>query len=122
LKVPDDEIVVSRNPDAENHRDIYVAVHDAFDTLQRKLQDYVQRKRRYVKRDIRPPRGKIIRILREGNDGYGFIQTEDGREIYFHQNSVLNDHFDDLTVGTEVRYAEENGESGPQASTVELAS
>jgi len=48
------------------------------------------------------------------------IETRDGREIYFHRNSVLNAAFDDLKIGAEVRFAEEEGEQGPQASTVTI--
>ena len=40
---------------------------------------------------------------------YGFIETADGREVYFHRNSVLDDAFEHLTVGSEVRFAEEMG-------------
>jgi cold shock CspA family protein len=50
--------------------------------------------------------------------GYGFIETRAGAEVYFHRNSVLNHAFDRLTTGTEVRFVEEEGEKGPQASTV----
>ena len=39
-------------------------------------------------------------------EGYGFIETADGREVYFHRNSVLDDAFEHLTVGSEVRFAE----------------
>lgn len=49
---------------------------------------------------------------------YGFLETPDGREIYFHHNSVLDRNFDHLEVGSEVRFVEEDGEQGPQASTV----
>jgi cold shock CspA family protein len=51
----------------------------------------------------------------------GFIETADGREIYFHRNSVLDNGFERLTVGSEVRFVEEIGEKGAQASTVRLA-
>jgi cold shock CspA family protein len=51
-------------------------------------------------------------------EGYGFIEASDGREIYFHRNSVLGDGFDDLEVGATVTFNEEQGERGPQASTV----
>ena len=27
-------------------------------------------------------------------EGYGFIETADGREVYFHRNSVLDDAFE----------------------------
>ena len=49
------------------------------------------------------------------------ILTLDGREVYFHKNSVLAPGFDHLEVGHEVHFAEEMGEKGPQASTVRLA-
>jgi cold shock CspA family protein len=64
------------------------------------------------------PRGRVIRLFRE--EGYGFLETPDGREIYFHRNSVLHPGFDRLEIGTEVRFAEEEGEKGPQASTVAI--
>ena len=63
-----------------------------------------------------PPRAWVSRLFPEGGDG--FLQTSDGREIYFHRNSVRHGDFDHLTVGMEVRFAEEQGEKGPQASTV----
>jgi cold shock CspA family protein len=49
---------------------------------------------------------------------YGFLTSDDGREIYFHKNSVLGRAFPPLHVGTAVRFVEEAGEKGPQASTV----
>jgi cold shock CspA family protein len=45
----------------------------------------------------------------------------DGRDVYFHRNSVLNGDFAKLTLGTRVSFVEEIGEKGPQASTVRLA-
>jgi cold shock CspA family protein len=50
--------------------------------------------------------------------GYGFIETADGREVYFHRNSVRDDAFEHLTVASEVRFVEEMGEKGPQAKRV----
>ncbi len=51
---------------------------------------------------------------------FGFLETADGREIYFHRNSVLNGGFARLAVGSRVTFAEELGEKGAQASTVRL--
>jgi cold shock CspA family protein len=62
--------------------------------------------------------GKVARI--DSSEEFGFIETPDGRELYFHRNSVLNDAFARLKPGTAVTYAEEEGEKGPQASTVRL--
>lgn len=53
-------------------------------------------------------------------NGYGFIETPDGRRIYFHKNSVLDADFDRLDVGELVRFREEAGEEGPQASSVHV--
>jgi cold shock CspA family protein len=54
-------------------------------------------------------------------DDYGFIVTPDGREVYFHRNSVVGGDFDRLEAGADVRFVEELGEQGPQASTVHPA-
>ena len=44
------------------------------------------------------------------------LQRQKGRELYFHRNRVLEPGFDQLKVGTEVRFDEEMGEQGPQAT------
>jgi cold shock CspA family protein len=69
-----------------------------------------------VKRHEPAREGRVARIARA--EGYGFIETQDGREVYFNRNSVVGGSFDGLDVGTSVRFAEELGEKGPQASTV----
>ena len=59
----------------------------------------------------------IIERLFEA-DRTGFIRTVDGREIFFHANSLLNKTFDELKVGMGVRFSEEMGEKGPQGTSV----
>jgi cold shock CspA family protein len=44
--------------------------------------------------------------------------TPEGDEVYFHENSVLHHGFHRMEIATEVRFVEEVGERGPQASTV----
>ncbi|HXH03029.1 MAG TPA: HPF/RaiA family ribosome-associated protein [Candidatus Competibacteraceae bacterium] len=117
LTVPGGELAVSRNsPQDHAHEDIYVAIRDAFDALRRQLADYARRQRRDVKSHETPLHGQVARLMPE--EDYGVIQTPSGREIYFHRHSVLGEAFDKLDVGSEVRFAEEEGEQGPQASTV----
>jgi cold shock CspA family protein len=121
LTVPGDELVVGRDP-AEKlaHEDPYACIDDAFDDAQRVLQDYVRRKRGDVKHHEEPTlRGKVVRLY--SYEGYGFLQTAEGDEFYFHKNSVLDNAFDRLQIGSAVRFADEIGEKGPQASTVELS-
>jgi ribosomal subunit interface protein len=112
IKVPGAELTVKR----ELNKDLYVAIRDAFDAARRKLEDYAREQRGIVKHHEEPPRGRISALFTE--KGYGFLTTPDGHEVYFHKNSVLNKDFEKLKVGTEVRFAEEQGEKGPQASTV----
>jgi ribosomal subunit interface protein len=117
--VPGREIVTSRERDLHHsHTDAYVAIHDAFDEARRQLEDYERFRRDQVKAHEAPGHGKITRLNLDG--GYGFIETADGREIYFHRNSVLRAPFARLQAGQEVRFDEELGEKGPQATTVRV--
>ena len=64
------------------------------------------------------PIGTVARLDPSGE--FGFLESSDGHEVYFHRNSVVDDAFSHLAVGTRVTFAEEEGEKGPQASTVKL--
>jgi ribosomal subunit interface protein len=119
LAVPGRTIVVDREPQEHHeHEDLYVAIRDAFDAVERQLEDYVRESRGFTKTHDEPPEGRIARLFLP--EGYGFISTATGREIYFHRNAVLGEPFDALEVGAAVRFAEELGERGPQASTVHV--
>lgn len=119
ITAPGDEIIVSREPALHRtHEDVYVAIRDAFDAARRRLEDYARRHRRQLKVHEPAPRGRIVRL--DGDNDCGFIETPDGREIYFHRNSIVNADFDRLREGDVVRYHEEAGEKGPQASTLHL--
>jgi ribosomal subunit interface protein len=117
LTVPGEELVVSRDPGRDHaHEDVYVAIRDAFDAARRQLEDAGRRHRSQVKTHEAPAHGLIARLYQEEN--YGLIRASDGREIYFHRNSVVNADFDKLVTGEPVRFSEEPGDKGPQASTV----
>lgn len=119
IRVPGGELVVSRDPGQHHaHEDVYVAVRDAFNAARRQLQDRVRVIRGKVKGHDVPPHGKISSLHPESD--YGRIQTPDGRDIYFHRNSIVNSDFDRLEVGLEVRFSEELGDEGPQATSVQL--
>ena len=117
MKVPEGELVASRDP-AEHHahEDVYVAIRDAFNSVRRQLEDYIRRRRGQVKVHEPPPHGRIAELYPD----YGKIEAPDGRLVYFHKNSVVDADFDRLEIGAEVRFAEEPGELGPQASTVHV--
>ena len=62
--------------------------------------------------------GTVVRFDPAGE--FGFLRANDGHEIYFHRNSVIDGKFTELAVGSRVMFADEIGEKGPQASTVKL--
>lgn len=99
------------------HRFARVAVHEAFDAARRRLEDFARKQRGTVKLHEPPAHGQIAEISRA--DGYGFIQTDDGR-VYFNRASVLGGAFDELAPGALVTFVEEQGDKGPQASTVRV--
>lgn len=117
LKVPRGELVASRDPGKHHaHEDVYVTIRDAFDAIRRQLEDHARRWRGQVKKHETPPHGRVVELYPSAD--YGKIETPDGRRVYFHRNSVVEGDFAELKVGAEVRFAEESGELGPQATTV----
>lgn len=117
LSVPRKELVVDRAPSEHHaHEDVHVTIRDAFKAMRRQLEDYARELRGDVKAHPAPPHGKVVQIFPD--DDYGIIETPDDRRVYFHRNALLEGDFDRLELGTDVRFVEEAGEKGPQASTV----
>jgi len=121
LTVPGREIAIGQGQPADHsHEDPYVALRDAFRAARRKLQDYERERYQQVKSHVGLPHGHICEL--HPAEDFGRIETHDGRLIYFHRHSVLDRPFEKLTTGTEVRFVEEQGDRGPQASTVHVVS
>jgi len=119
LKMPGAELVVKREPPASVvYGDLPSVIQEAFDEMERQINEFVSRRRGFVKSHESLPHARVARIFPEA--GYGFLTTPDGREVFFHRKSVLEGAFPRLDVGTEVSFVEELGEKGPQASTVKL--
>jgi len=118
LTIPDKrEIVVERTPRPdERFQDVDFALNDAFRRARRRLQDQVRRMRGDTKRHEVRREGVVRKLMRD--EGYGLIESDDGREIYFHRNSVADSGFDGLQPGARINFREEQGEKGPQASEV----
>lgn len=62
--------------------------------------------------------GKIKKVMRDR--GFGFINDTDGREVFFHQSSVVGTTFDRLNSDDKVTFEVENGPKGPCAVNVNL--
>lgn len=112
VTVPGSELLISR----QAGEDLLSATQQAFEAARRRLQDHARVRRGSVKTHAEAPYAWVTKLF--PLEGYGFLETPDGREIYFHANSVLNSGFGRLDVGTRVRFAETMGREGPQASTV----
>jgi len=113
IKVPGGGgLVVNRAQD----EDIYVAIRDAFSAAVRQLEDHNRMRRGDVKTHDVAHIGRVTQLFPA--QGYGFLETPDRRQVYFHRNSVLDPGFDRIEIGAEVQYIEEQGNEGPQARQV----
>jgi cold shock CspA family protein len=137
LTVPGGEVVIKHEPSLRTRaqqigetkfakhmelktarKNLRQAIDDAFKVAGRRLQDYARRQRGSVKSHEPLLTARVSKLFPK--KGYGFITAPDGREIYFHKNAVLNRGFNKLKTGAKVRFAEEQGEKGLQASTVRM--
>lgn len=119
VRIPGKELAVNQKPgDVNAHEDIYVAIRDAFDAMERQLKKWKRQVRGEPRGRETPLQGRIAEI--HPGEGYGQIATTDHRLVYFHKNSVVGGEFADLKEGDPVELVVQIGESpkGPQASTV----
>jgi cold shock CspA family protein/ribosome-associated translation inhibitor RaiA len=115
LTVPGEEIVIDHQPERE---DVFVAIRESFDAVRRQLEDYERRRRGWIKKHEPAPQAMVSKVFPV--EGYGFLRTPEGREIYFHRNSLRDYGFEDVRVGMPVTFTEEEGLEGPQAGAVRI--
>jgi cold shock CspA family protein/ribosome-associated translation inhibitor RaiA len=118
---PQHDLAVRKQKDIRDMRQQLPAlINLAFGAIERQLKKTAALRRGEDKLHEGQPRGTIERLF---DEGYGFIRAlDDNRQFYFHRNSVLHDDFERLAVGAEVRFSAEEGDEGPQASSVQLIS
>ena len=95
------------------------ALRIALDTFERDVKR--MRERRTDRRSERPPAppqlGIVDRVFPE--KGYGFLLTDSGEQVYFHENAVGSGlRFSALQEGERVALDTEQGDKGPQATFV----
>lgn len=126
LHVPGKVLVVNQEPEYNHaHEDAFVAIRDAFRSMENELKTFVyKRKDQQLRSVIHTHRKQKRGVIENINtlDRHGFILGEDRVGYYFHANSVLNEDFNKLQKGDIVRFADEQGEKGPQASSLSLIS
>jgi ribosomal subunit interface protein len=102
--------------------EIGLALNEAMDAFERELRRL--RDRRLSRRSEQPPApphlGIVDRVFHE--DGYGFVLTDDGEQVYFHRNAVKGGFvFEELEEGDRVALNVEAGDEGPQANAIHPA-
>jgi cold shock CspA family protein/ribosome-associated translation inhibitor RaiA len=97
--------------------DLILAVNRAFSAAEKHLKRQ-KKKMGAVEVKHHPPvlHGKIT--LLEPELGYGYLQADDGREVYFQKDGLTSDDWDQLEKGTRLRFREMEGEKGPYAAAV----
>ena len=63
-------------------------------------------------------KGKIKRLIR--GRGYGFIEAEDGKELFFHRTGLQGVDFESLKAGQVVEYDTEQDPKGPRAVNIRI--
>lgn len=65
-------------------------------------------------------KGKIKKLIRDR--GFGFINAEDGREVFFHQSSLVGVELSALKEDQDVEFEVEKTPKGPRAINVSISS
>ena len=53
-----------------------------------------------------------------GSKGYGFIEREDGDDVFVHYSAIQGDGYRNLEEGQRVEFIVTQGQKGPQAEQV----
>lgn len=98
LSVPGKQLIVNR----KLSEDIYVAIRDAFLAVERQLETYAGKIRGDVKTHDGVNFGYVKKLF--ADEGYGFIQSAEGEELYFSLSNVAYPQFDNLEIGDIVHF------------------
>jgi cold shock CspA family protein/ribosome-associated translation inhibitor RaiA len=120
VQVPGEDIAVSDSlGQSEATQDLNLLLHSVFEVADRKLREQARMMGgREVKHHAEILHGKIDRIF-EG-EGYGFIKSDDGNDVYFEEDNLTNSSWEKLRVDMKVRFREGDGDKGPYAMNVHV--
>lgn len=118
VHIPGPDLAVARTVAQGSARDdLILAVNRAFSAAEKML---TRRKKVMagveVKHHAALLHGEIT--LLENDLGHGWLRADDGREVYFQRDALTAGDWDDLSLGTRLRFREMEGEKGPYATGV----
>lgn len=112
VTVPRKEFAATKN----YHEDLYVAIRQAFDAVEKQLAEHAEKRNGHVKTHTDVAHGHVSRLVTK--EGYGFIEGHDGQEYYFSVTNVHHPHFKQLCIGDAVEYIVATSGDGHQAQHV----
>jgi len=120
LEVPTGVVIVNRKPGNVNaHESLKVALRDSFASARRQLIGHVrQNDNVHVKSHPVKLLGTVVDIFPE--DGFGFLETASGEEVYFQRGSIVGENWNDIAIGKMLHFSLMEGEKGPFAVNVSL--
>jgi ribosomal subunit interface protein len=111
--VPGKELIANRN----EQDNLYKTIRDAFDDMERQVEDQARIMKGEVKTHTGVVSGEIVRLF--DKDSFGFIEASStGEEFYFNADNVVHPKFKYLRVGMPVHFVEKMGDDGPRACRV----
>lgn len=117
---PGHEFVIKRETSGGHlHSDLQQIIRDAFDAARRKTKKVTEKQQGKVKTHPEQQANAVVARLFPGED-YGFLKSIDGRDVYFHANSVVDRDFEELKPGDGVAFSAEMGDKGLQATSVHV--
>ena len=54
----------------------------------------------------------------DGQKGFGFIEREEGKDVFVHHNAIVGEGYRNLEEGQRVEFTIVQGQKGPQAQDV----
>ena len=119
-EVPGGMVVVNKKPgDLGAHEDLRVAIRDSFNAARRQLDDHGRKADGvHVKSHPEKHHGRVVRLFPD--EGYGFIESSGGLEVYFQRDSVIGSDWDRLDLETDLEFSLMDGDKGPFAVNVSL--
>lgn len=120
LSVPGKDLVVSKEPHGAGggerlkDPDLGVVIRHAFKAAERQLDKH----KKTLSGEVKHHEPQFLGQVSIVDVDHAFLLTNEGVQLYFHANSVLDGQFATLKIGDKVHYIAADGDTGPTAVKV----